>query len=58
MKFFIIPHLRKSPDEIVAHVGANDAPHATPQEMFNAIKDVKSFIQKHAPEDAQALTIL
>ena len=50
MKFFIIPHLRKSPDKIVLHVGTNDAPHATPEEMFNAIKDLISFIQKYAPE--------
>ena len=50
MKFFIIPHLRKSPDKIVLHVGTNDAPHATPEEMFNAIEDLKSFIQKYAPE--------
>ena len=50
MKFFIILHLRKSPDKIVLPVGANDAPHATLKEMFNAIKDLKSFIQKYAPE--------
>ena len=34
IKFFIIPHLRKSPDKIVLHVRTNDLPHATPQEMF------------------------
>ena len=50
MKFFIIPHLRKNPDKIVPHVGTNDAPHATLKEMLNAIKDLKSFIQKYAPE--------
>ena len=50
MKFFIIPNLRKSPDKIVLHVEANDAPHAAPKEMFNAIKDLKSFILKHASE--------
>ena len=46
----MIPHLRKNPDKIVLHVGTNDAPHATPKEMFNAIIDLKSFIQKYAPE--------
>ena len=50
IKFFVIPHLRKNPDKIVLHVGTNDAPHATPKEMFNAIIDLKSFIQKYAPE--------
>ena len=50
IKFFIIPHLRKSPDKIVLRVGTNDAPHATPEEMFNVIGDLKLFIQKYAPE--------
>ena len=50
IKFFIIPHLTKNPDKILLHVGTNDAPHATPKEMFNAIKDLKSFIQKYVPE--------
>ena len=50
IKFFIIPHLRKNPDKIVLHVGTNDALHATTKEMFNALKNLKSFIQKYAPE--------
>ena len=50
MKFFIIPHLRKNSDKIVLHVGTNDTPRATPKEMFNTIKDLKSLIQKYTPE--------
>ena len=50
IKFFEIPDLRKNPDKIVFEVGTNDASHAIPKEMFNAIKDLKSFIQKYAPE--------
>ena len=50
MTFFIIPHLRKSPDKIVLHVGTNDASHATPKEMFNAIKDLITCKQKYTPE--------
>ena len=38
IKFFVVLHLRKNPDKIVLHVGTNDAPHATPKEMLNAIK--------------------
>ena len=49
IKFFVVPHLRKNPDKIVLHVGTIDAPHATPKEMFSAIKDLKSF-EKYAPE--------
>ena len=30
INFFIIPHLGKSPDKIILHVGTNDALHATP----------------------------
>ena len=48
-KFFITPHLRKSSDKIVLHVGTNDAPHVTLKELFNAIKDLESSIQKYAP---------
>ena len=50
IKSFVVPHLRKNPDKIVLQVGINDASHATPKEMFNAIKDLKSFIQKYAPQ--------
>ena len=49
MKFFIMLHLRKSSDKIVLPIGTN-VPHATPKEVFNAIKDLKSFTQKYAPE--------
>ena len=34
IKFFVVLHLRR----IVLRVGTNDAPHATPKEMLNAIK--------------------
>ena len=49
-KFFIMPHLRKSPNKIVLHVAANHTLHATPQEVLNTIKDLKLFIQKYAPD--------
>ena len=56
IKFFVIPHLRKKPDKIVLHVGTNNAPHATPKEIFNAIKDLKSFIRKCAPESKKIIS--
>ena len=56
IKFFVVPHLRKNPDKIVLHVGTNDAPHATPKETFNAIKDLKSFLQKYAPESKRIIS--
>ena len=56
IKFFVVLHLRKNPDKIVLHVGTNDAPHATPKEMLNAIKDLKSFIQKYAPEPKKIIS--
>ena len=48
--------MRKKPDKIVLHVGTNNAPHATPKEIFNAIKDLKSFIQKYAPESEKIIS--
>ena len=50
IKFFVIPHSRKKPDKIVLPVGTSDASHATPKEMFNDIKNLKSFRKKYAPE--------
>ena len=44
-----ITTFEKNSEKIVLHVGTNDAPHATPKEVFNTIKDLKSFIQKYAP---------
>ena len=50
IKFFVIPHSRKKPGKIVLPVGTSDASHATPKEMFNDIKNLKSFRKKYAPE--------
>ena len=56
MKFFMIPHLRKSPDKIFLHFGPNDAP----QEMFNAIKCLKLFMpkkqKKNTPESKKIIS--
>ena len=34
MKLFAVPLLKKKRDKVVVHIGANDAPHFTPDEMF------------------------
>ena len=34
INLFIILHLRKIPDKIVLHVGTNDSPYASPEEML------------------------
>ena len=37
MKFFVVPHLKKKPDNIIIHVGTNNAPHSSSYEMFHEI---------------------
>ena len=49
MKFFAVPLLKKKPDKVIIHVGTNDAPHFTPDEMFKNMKELRLLIQKMAP---------
>ena len=47
MKFFVVPHLKKKPDNITIHVGTNNAPHSSPYEMFHEIQSLRNFILKY-----------
>ena len=49
MKFFAVPLLKKKPDKVIIHVGTNDAPHFTPDEMFKNKKELHLLIQKMVP---------
>ena len=49
MKFFVVPLLKKKPDKVIIHVGTNDAPHFTPDEMFKNMKELRLLIQKMVP---------
>ena len=41
MKVFAVPMPKKKPENVIAHVGTNNAPHLTPNEMC---KNLKNFI--------------
>ena len=49
MKFFVVPHLKKKPDNIIIHVGTNNAPHSSPYEMFQEMQSLRNFILKYLP---------
>ena len=49
MKFFVVPLLKKKPDTVIIHVGTNDGPHFTPDEMFKNMKELRLFIKKMVP---------
>ena len=49
MKFFVVPLLKKKLDKFIIHVGTNDVPHFTPDEMFKNIKELRLLIQKMVP---------
>ena len=41
MKVFAVPMPKKKPENVIAHVGTNNAPHLTPNEMS---KNLENFI--------------
>ena len=47
MKFFVVPHLKKKPDNIIIHVGTNNAPHSSSYETFHEIQSLRNFILKY-----------
>ena len=42
MKVFAVPMPKKKPENVIAHVGTNNAPHLTPNEMSKNLKDTNS----------------
>ena len=50
LTLFAVPLLKKKPDKVIVHhVGTNDAPHFTPDEMFRNMKKLRLLIQKMVP---------
>ena len=39
MKVFAVPMPKKKPENVIAHVGTNNAPHLTPNEMCKILKN-------------------
>ena len=53
MKIFVVPHLKKMPDNIIIHAGTNNTPpsppHCNPYEMFQEVQSLRNFILKYLP---------
>ena len=47
---YIQPLLQKKPKTIILHIGTNDAPNKTSQDIVNSLLDMRSFIVKKLPE--------
>lgn len=50
MLYYSVPLLKKKPDKIVIHIGTNDAPHLTPEEMLEDLNKLKDMVLKYCPE--------
>ena len=46
---YLMPLLRKKPTNVIVHVGSNDAPFKTAEDIFIEIKKLKIFIEKTLP---------
>ena len=46
---YIKPLLRKRPDHIILHIGSNDAPEKTSQEILDEIIELKMYIESVLP---------
>ena len=49
IKFFVVPHLKEKSDNIIIHVGTNNAPRFSPYEMFQDMQSLRNFILKYLP---------
>ena len=41
MKHYSVPLLMKQPQRIILHIGTNDAPFLTPENMFKKLKELR-----------------
>ena len=46
---YLVPLLKKRPSNIFIHIGSNDAPFKSANEIFNEIRCLKSFIEQMVP---------
>ena len=56
MRFFVVPHLKKKPDNIIIHVGTNNTPHSGSYEMFHEIQILRNFILKYLPSSRATIS--
>ena len=50
MKHYSVLLLMKQPERIILHIGTNDAPFLTPENMFKELKELRDFILKFLPD--------
>ena len=50
MRHYSVPLLMKQPKRIILHIGTNDAPFLTPENMFKEFKELQDFILKFLPD--------
>ena len=50
MKHYSVLLLMKQPERIILHVGTNDAPFLTPENMFKELKELRNSILKFLPD--------
>ena len=50
MKHYSVPLLMKQPQSIIMHIGTNDAPFLTSENMFKELKELRDFILKFLPD--------
>ena len=44
IKYYLVPSLMKQPKLILLHIGTNDVPFLTPENMFKKLKELRNFI--------------
>ena len=55
---YIRPLLKKAPDNVILHVGTNDAPNNTSRAILDNLLSLKSFIEKMLPQSKVCISNL
>ena len=50
LMFHLIPNLKKNPDNIIIHIGTNDAPYKNENVLYEELKQIKDLIIDHHPD--------
>ena len=50
LMFHLIPNLKKNPDNIIIHIGTNDAPYKNENVLYEELKQIRDLIIGHHPD--------
>ena len=53
---YIKPLLKKAPDNVILHVGTNDAPNSTSRAILDNMLSLKSFIENILPQSKACIS--